>query len=226
MNKPLGHKAYGSIPHLPGSRQDRSDKGLGESQARLCFTKCDCNTRIIIQEKLDGCCMSVWRDPVTGDLVPLGRSGYLAASSKFEHMRMFAIWVNKHTKRFSFLGKGERVVGEWLALAHGIKYKPMKVPFVPFDIMTNHDRLTFGEFLHRLPAWFPIPVTLPTRCPMSIADAYTNVCWFRGIYGSERPEGLVYRVERGDKVLFLGKAVRTDKVDGCYLPETTGLAPV
>jgi hypothetical protein len=28
-HKPLGKKAYGSIPHLPGSRRGPADKGLG-----------------------------------------------------------------------------------------------------------------------------------------------------------------------------------------------------
>jgi hypothetical protein len=35
-------------------------------------------------------------------------------------------------------------------------------------------------------------------------------------------EGAVWRVERKGKVDFLGKYVRPEKVDGCYLPEISG----
>ena len=37
--KPLGRKAYGSIPHLPGSRRGPGDWGLSDAQARICLTK-------------------------------------------------------------------------------------------------------------------------------------------------------------------------------------------
>jgi hypothetical protein len=33
--KPLGHRAYGSIPHLPGSRLGLGDHHCGERRARI-----------------------------------------------------------------------------------------------------------------------------------------------------------------------------------------------
>ena len=37
--KPLGKRAYGSIPHLPGSRRGPSDKGLSDQQAAILTDK-------------------------------------------------------------------------------------------------------------------------------------------------------------------------------------------
>ena len=36
VTKPLGQKAYGSIPHLHGSRRGPADKGVNEGQHRIC----------------------------------------------------------------------------------------------------------------------------------------------------------------------------------------------
>jgi len=38
-NKPLNQKAYGSIPHLPGSRLGPGDYSIGEGQARIATEK-------------------------------------------------------------------------------------------------------------------------------------------------------------------------------------------
>lgn len=55
MTKPLGHKAYGSIPHLPNSRLGVGDYHCHEGQARICCEKArDKHDRIIVTEKLDG----------------------------------------------------------------------------------------------------------------------------------------------------------------------------
>ncbi|HEC61280.1 MAG TPA: hypothetical protein ENI27_03390 [bacterium] len=220
-HKPLGHKAYGSIPHLPGSRQGREDKGLSAGQAKFCLTELpDRHYRVIIQEKMDGACVSVARHD--GRLITLGRAGYEASTSPYPFIQMFDVYVKKWKKRFTFLQEGERLVGEWLALAHGTLYEDLKDPFVAFDLMTEHRRATFGEFLYRLPAAIQIPVTLPTRCPMGLEDAIIHTRSFWRVYKADRMEGLVYRVEKNDEVLFLGKYVRPLKKDGCYLADISG----
>ena len=53
--KPLGHKSYGSIPHLVGSRRGPRDYGVNEGQQRICCERArDKYDEIIVQEKLDG----------------------------------------------------------------------------------------------------------------------------------------------------------------------------
>ena len=63
--KPLKHKNYGSIPHLPNSRMGLADKSCHEGQARIATEEArDSNDEIIVQEKLDG--SNVERDKATG----------------------------------------------------------------------------------------------------------------------------------------------------------------
>ena len=59
---------------------------------------------IIVQEKLDGSNVCVAR--VGGRLLPLGRAGYPAVSSKYEQHRLFAAWAYERLDRFEFLQEG------------------------------------------------------------------------------------------------------------------------
>ena len=53
--KPLGQRAYGSIPHLPGSRRGPADKGLSDQQARILTEKCrDKHAHIIVEDEGPG----------------------------------------------------------------------------------------------------------------------------------------------------------------------------
>lgn len=223
--KPLGRKAYGSIPHLPGSRMGPADHSCHEGQARIATeSKRDKNDRIIVQEKLDGSCVAVAK--VDGDVVALGRAGYLASTSPYEQHHLFDVWVKENVKRLDLvLSEGERIVGEWLAQAHGTRYDlGGREPFVPFDVMYETTRYTWQEVLFRMHAIdLQTPMVLnDTENAISISDAMTNLNRL-GFYGAVDPvEGAVWRVERNGEVDFLVKYVRPDKVDGLYLPEISG----
>src|SRR5690554_6471289 len=120
--KPLGHKAYGSIPHLPNSRLGPGDYSLNEGQARILTEKTrDRHDTVIVQEKLDGSNVAVAN--IDGQIVALTRAGYVATTSKFEQHHLFAHWVRERESLFAKLLKpGERLCGEWLAQAHGTRY--------------------------------------------------------------------------------------------------------
>src|SRR5437763_15316138 len=107
FTKPLGIKAYGSICHLPGSRLGPGDHKLNPGQARILTEKTrDKHDVIIVQEKLDGSNVCVAR--VGGVLIPLGRSGYSAVSSKYEQHQLFAGWGFERLERVEFRVEGER----------------------------------------------------------------------------------------------------------------------
>jgi hypothetical protein len=221
-NKPLGIKAYGSICHLPGSRLGAGDHKLNEGQARILTGKArDKHDRIIVQEKLDGSNVAIAR--VAGSVLALGRSGYLAQTSKYEQHQLFADWVRRHSDRFEFLADGERLCGEWLAQAHGTRYTLLHEPFVAFDLMTGSQRLPHELFLARVSvASLVTPYVLSIGPPLSIAAAMDalQASGRNGFHGAIDPvEGAVWRVERKGAVDFLGKFVRLEKQDGCYLPE-------
>jgi hypothetical protein len=222
--KPLGHKSYGSIPHLPGSRTGPADHTITDGQARICTVKArDKHDLIIVQEKLDGSNCSVAR--VGNDIIALGRAGYTAQSSRFEMHQLFAAWVRGRESLFrELLDDGERVCGEWLLQAHGTLYAtiPTDELFRPFDIMRGMlDRQPSVIVGDRASHVGLRPVTtLHIGGPLSVTDALTalesSAYCLPTADGSLR-EGCVWRVERHDKVELLAKYVRPEKVDGKYL---------
>lgn len=218
--KPLGQKAYGSIPHLPGSRRGPADKGLSEQQAAICTHKArDRHDLIIVQEKLDGSNCSVAK--VNGEIIALGRAGYRANTSKYEQHQHFARWVESNRDRFAaLLNEGERCCGEWLAQAHGTRYQLTHEPYVIFDLMRGVERTPWLECAARLTG-FVLPRTLHVGAPMSI-EAVCAVLEPSGHGAIDPVEGAVWRVERKGVVDFLGKYVRPEKVDGLLLPELNG----
>lgn len=234
MLKPLGFKAYGSIPHLPNSRAGEKDIAADSGMVRIATkeprSKYD---TIIVQEKLDGSCCAVAK--INSQLVPLQRKGYPAETSPFEMHHLFCWWVENQQHRFNaMLQEGERVVGEWLAQAHGTRYNlNNSEPFVPFDIMVGHSRLDYITFLDRvMQHGFKIPYEISFGPPITVDDAL-EILGEYGFHGAiDRVEGAVWRVERYDPapkttvVDFLVKFVRPDKVDGLFLPEVSGKEPV
>jgi len=217
--KPLGQKAYGSIPHLPGSRMGDGDHHIEEGQAQIATVKTrDKHDLVIVQEKLDGSNCAVAK--VDGKILALVRAGYLANTSPWEQHHLFSNWVESEQARFDeLLNEGERVCGEWLAQAHGTIYKLPHEPFVPFDIMLGNDRTLYRQFLLRvLPLGFTVPHLIHIGEPLSVENALKGI--EVSAHGAvDEVEGVVYRVERKDTVDFLTKYVKPDKVDGKYLPE-------
>ena len=218
--KPLGIKAYGSIPHLPGSRRGPGDKGLSKEQASICLEKLrDKYDTVIVQEKLDGSNCAVAK--INGLIVPLVRSGYIASSSPHKQHHYFACWVRKNEKRFcALLDEGERCIGEWLSQAHSTRYELPHEPFVIFDIMTKYKRINFDE-LQKKCYDFIIPRLIHYGEPISI-ESVLDILEPSGHGAIDPVEGAVWRVERKGNVDFLAKYVRHDKIDGAYFPQYTG----
>lgn len=218
----MGHKAYGSIPHLPESRMGPGDHYCDPGQAAIALKKPrDRHDLIIVQEKLDGSNCSVAH--INGKIIALGRSGYPANSSPYEQHQFFHYWVQKHAARFkALLKEGERVAGEWLLQAHGTRYQLPHEPFVVFDILTGHTRMLYHDFLLRvLPLGFTVPRLIHLGSSYHLNDA-VNAITTSGHGALDMVEGAIWRVERKGRVDFLTKFVRPDKQDGQYLPEISG----
>lgn len=228
--KPLRAKAYGSIGHLPASRLGPGDWSVHEGQARICCEKPRKGDRIIVSEKLDGACVAVAN--IDGEIVALSRAGYRVADAKYEHLVAFGPFVQRRQAMFGqLLSPGERICGEWLAMAHGTLYDSGHVgfaPFIPFDIFREGSRILRDEFFWRVAACDLISAHTvhDSSEPISIADAIERIetCGFHG--ATEPVEGAVWRVEREGRVDFLAKYVRPGKIDGKYLPNIANCAPI
>lgn len=223
MNKkPLGHKAYGHIPHFNGSRMGPADKHCHEGQQLIMTKKArDRKDLIIVQEKLDGSCCSIAK--LNGKILALTRSGYIAHTSPYKQHLVFDRWVSKREQLFKrLLFEGDRIVGEWIIQAHGTRYATMHEPFVAFDLMRVHERMVYHDFLLRvLPYGLVIPRLIHIGQPFKLVQARKAI--ETSGHGALDPvEGFVYRCEREERVDFLCKWVRSDKVDGKYLPEHNG----
>lgn len=218
-DKPLKARAYGSIPHLPGSKRGTGDHGVNDGQAAICTTKSRPGDTIIVQQKVDGSCTSVAR--IDGELMALQRKGYPARTSPFKQHHLFADWVDENRGLFAGLNEGERLVGEWIAQAHGTIYpaESFGTPWVVFDLMRDAERATHGELQGRFGLAFDGPTTIHIGPPVSVEEAMRQL----GVWWHESQiEGIVYRVEREGRVDFLAKWVKPDYVPGRYLPEVSG----
>ena len=232
--KPLNRKCYGHIPHLSGSRMINPGDhrcNIGD-EIRATIKPKDRHDRIIVLEKLDGTSVGVGK--MDGICIPLVKSGYLATSSKYLQHRLFANWVYENVQRFDkLLNNGERVCGEWLAMAHSTRYKLKHEPFVIFDIMVEDTRVCFPDVIERVSKFgFVTPHIIHLGCPLSV-DETMNALGTYGFHGAIDPiEGAVWRIERNELVRKwetfgprkwivenLVKYVRPDKKDGIYFRE-------
>lgn len=221
MSKPLNIKNYGSIPHLSNSKLGTGDHFIEKGQERILTEKPrDKHDVIIVTEKYDGSNVGIAKK--NGKILSLTRSGYEAHTSPYIQHHKFSEWVISNKSLFDIiLNEGERITGEWLIQAHGIKYDIDRrlQPIVFFDYFNSkNERLPF-EHLDRLYRLYNIQIprllhkgnsiTVDELLPILNKKTY-------GIIPEEKPEGMVYRVERKEKVDFLAKWVRKDFEPGKY----------
>lgn len=227
--KPTGAKNYGSIPHLSNSKLGEGDYRITEGQERILTTKRrDRHDLIIVTEKYDGSNVGIAK--VNGQVVAITRAGYAARTSPYKQHHMFADWVDDGKWMFSeMLQNGERLCGEWMAQAHGLKYRIEGSPFVLFDYFTpDNKRVTHEEMLSKVSdPWVGIktPRLIHKGDSISVNAAIKVLCPKiippREILSIGYPEGMVYRVERHGKVDFLAKWVRSDFPTGQYIIDKT-----
>lgn len=222
MHDLIGERVYHRIGHLPGSRVGPGDHTLGDGPARAF---CDpaawqgSQEHIIITEKLDGTCVSVVRD---GDeIIPALRSGHRADTSPYAMHQEFDKYVNKNWSTFiMLLDKGERIVGEWMAQAHGIRYNRLTDFFFAFDIRRDREWISY-EVLKQRCEYVGISVVPLLYYGPQLAVEYVQRLTNRSAFRNKRPaEGVVLRREMHGRLMDMAQYVRSDHVAGLYLPGT------
>lgn len=213
--KILKYKTYDSIGHLHESRLGPKDHHIDErSNSNFVSVLPNQQSLVIVQEKLDGTNVTIAN--VDNKIYALSRSGFDCSNSPQEQHQMFEKWVKREYDTWMLaLAPGDRIVGEWLALAHGTIYKNLKMPFVAFDIFQDNKRLSFLEFTKRTSTFH---ITTPYVVHMGGACSIKRA---HKIMAKEFPdydyEGFVYRLEEKGEFKSIAKYVRPGKIDGLYL---------
>jgi hypothetical protein len=213
---------YPRIGHLPGSRTGPRDRTVDDALARRLTVESHPGDVVLVEEKLDGSCVGLTRQ--AGRLVAIGREGRPAASSRNENRRAFAGWAAP--LELPFVAEGETLWGEWLALAHGTRYRLPHGPFVAFDLFVEGQRLPHAQLEARLAGALPRPRLIHQGGALSLGDA-ERLLGDAGHHGATEPaEGVIYRLEARGRVLAMAKLVRGMKVAGRYLPDHSGGEPI
>jgi hypothetical protein len=227
--KPLQGKAYGSIPHLPGSKFGKDDKGCPPGEAKF-FTEKMRNKEdnIVVTEKLDGTSCGVLK--LNDEIIPLNRAGYPCISAKWEQHKMFHHWAMQRETTFqTALKNGQWLMGEWLAQAHGTLYNlENRSPWAVYDMFDKGKRQTYEVLIPKCYSmglsWVPILHSSQSVCSVETA---MKLLGFDGSYGAqELAEGCVWRAECSDGKIYLAKYVRPEKEVGKYLEKETGKEPI
>lgn len=228
-DKPLGCKAYGSTPHLIGSRVGAGDHHVHQGQHDLLTVKANKGDRVIVTEKLDGSNVAIAM--IECEAVALVRAGYLATSSPHEQHHMFARWVHDHAYAFVDLEDGDAIHGEWLAQAHGTRYQLRHGPFVAFahSQVVNGKRVRGNWSATKLFAdvtGVPCAHVVHDGGALSVMEAQA-LLGEHGHHGAvDFVEGAVWRLERNGAYVMSAKWVDPRKEDGRYLPNVSGVEAV
>jgi len=222
--KLISGRNYGHVPHLSGSRLGEHDTYIHAGQEAIITQKVRSRRdRVIITRKLDGTNVGILRRG--RNIIALQRKGYRCDDSPYEQHLAFAAYIAS-TESFwlSFLSDGERLVGEWLWQASGIRYHITGIPFFAFDLFVDKkSRVPYEDLCARCRSE-------NVRMPELLADSKGSSIALTDLPGptefidesikpvEEGHEGLVARVENKGIYDFMAKWVRADFTPGKFLP--------
>ena len=219
-------KMYPKIPHLPGSRTGIRDRHCGVVLAKRLLEESKPGDTVIVQEKLDGTNVLISR--INDQLIALGRDGKPCKHSRNTNRQAFATWLEKHQNRFAWLENLERLVCEWLPVTHGTRYNLPHEPIVALDFFNAVEtRATISELQTKIAtSSLIVPHVLHVGNAISL-EVMLEKLGLHGRHGAlDASEGLVYRLERPNKLIVIAKYVRHGKIDGLFLADHTGLEDV
>jgi len=218
----LNQKAYNRIGHLPGSKSGTADKHIHIRESARLLETCPSDCEVIVQEKLDGSCVAVYRRG--REILPLGREGDITYGSRNRSRRMWADWVKIHKDLFlDILRDGEWLCGEWMAMVHAVRYDEIKAPFFAFDLFgANKKAKGYDALLERLNGTdIPTPALLHRGEAIGIEAAFEYLKR-KGEKTQDNAEGAIWRLERQGVPKLMAKYVRSDFEAGKFLEEKTG----
>jgi hypothetical protein len=221
LNKKIINKNYGSIGHLSSSKMmQQADKKISIGQEKILTEKTrDSKDLIIVTEKIDGSNVGILKRD--GQLIAITRAGYPALESVYIQHKLFYCYVERNKNLFNWLPENWRIVGEWCIQVHGTLYDiSEESPFVVFDIINDKNKRILYIDLIKTCNEYLIKTVPILHVGEAISLEKSLELLGEGHYGKpEKPEGVVYRVERNGCCDFLAKWVRPDKEDGKFMKE-------
>lgn len=201
------------IGHLPGSNATDDDEWLADDPAWL-------NEEVVVEEKLDGSNVAIWRDG-PGSLAVAGRAGLGARDRAGQLGRLRAWAASRHDVLTRLLAPGEVLYGEWLWLVHTIHYEQLPDWLIVLDFWTpSRGFLAHDERDHRAREAGLVPAPVLFRGVLGSWKTLFGLCGVSH-FASEPMEGVVVRRERDGVLVDRGKWVRpgfTPKPDAAWRP--------
>lgn len=122
-------KPYPRVAHLPpGAGASRDDQVLTPEQAAPFFSE-----PVAVEEKLDGASVALWLD--SSSLIRAGTRGGAGAIDRARQLGPLRGWTAERADNLRGLLAGETVLyGEWLWLAHGVRYDHLPDWLIGLDL--------------------------------------------------------------------------------------------
>jgi len=184
---------------------------------------CDGETKVVIEEKIDGANLGISMCPITGEILVQNRSHYISTG---EHAQFSQIvpWVETHRNALSKIltggtsGTKKRALtlfGEWVVARHSIPYQKLPGYFVAFDLLDGDHFCSRTEF-HCAMQGSGIPVvpiiTVRTFGPYSKIQNSNNMAQMLSKFQEEvRPMLDTPSVFRSDGGTVEGVVLRIDE---------------
>lgn len=210
MKKKITNKGYGSIPHMSSSKKNqKADKRISLQQEEILTSrKVKKDEEVIVLEKVDGTNVSIIN--INNEIFGVTKSGYDVRNSPYEHIRKFQDFLEKNKKKYiEILKNGGKISGEWMIKTHSVFYDIKHEPFIAFDFqLMNKERYSYDDLKAICSKYEIVPIGMVHRGDSIDVNSAIHKLG-HGFHGAvDKPEGIVYRLERNGKVIFMAKHVR------------------
>lgn len=184
---------YPRLPHLVAGRGTRDDLVLGDEERRVLL-----GGPVLVEEKLDGANVMCWAED--GVVHSSGRAGPGSADRAGQFGALRA-WTSAHQQVLTdLLAPGEVLYGEWLLLAHTVRYHDLPDMFIALDIGSGEGLVPFETRRRRLTASGLVtpPRLAHGRFGLHDLDGMAG----RSSWSTEPGEGVVVRAARPGPVMM------------------------
>lgn len=197
---------FPSTPYLmpPTDLATHQDRVLSESEAQRFF-----ENEVTVEEKIDGANLGI--SFTTDGSIRLQNRGHWITEPYIGQWKPLNLWLNaRENQLFDSLLDRYILFGEWCYATHSIYYDSLPDWFIAFDIFDKKSEKFLSVAKRNVIA---VQAGVHVIAPLfsgvfskDMLDSY--LC--KSKYGNEKREGLYFRIDSADFLLFRAKYVRKD----------------